>query len=218
MAIFGTSIFISNYISQKKIEDVRRAEDRVSLDILSSETQFSLLEETFCKDVGTGFLSRGLSELSNKLSYAENQKTFSDSEIKSLQRSYFLLEIKDYLLMKRVTDKCGTHPTFILYFYGSKNVCPDCEKTGYVLDALHEKYPDLRIYSFDFSSEETAVKTLISIYHVESNLPALIINGDPYYGFRSLDEMEKTIPALHRLKIESERAQTASSTSATKKN
>jgi hypothetical protein len=108
-----------------------------------------------------------------------------------------------------------------LYFYSNKAECPDCEKNGYVLDALHEKYPDMRIYSFDYNSEEAAVQTLISIYHVEPKLPAMIINNDPYYGFRSLQTLETTIPEIARLKAEYERKSkesfSASSTSTTTK-
>ena len=55
--IFGTAIFVSNILSQKKLEDVRAIENRVALDILSSETQFALLEETSCKDIGPGFVN-----------------------------------------------------------------------------------------------------------------------------------------------------------------
>src|SRR3989338_3106427 len=174
-AIFGTAIFGSNILSQKKLEDVRVIENRVALDILSSETQFALLEETSCSDIGPGFLSKELGSLGEKLSYAENQTEFNSGDLEYLKRSYFLLEIKDYLLMKRLTEKCGIKPTFILYFYSTEEDCKDCEKMGYVLTALRDKYPDLRVYSFDYNFDVGAIDTLVSIYKVEPNLPALII-------------------------------------------
>lgn len=199
--IFGTAIFVSNKLSDKKLEDVHSVEDRVALDILSSETQFSLLAETSCKDIGPGFLSQELGPLGEKLSYAENQDQFSVSDVDSLKRSYFLLEIKDYLLMKQLTAKCNIKPTFILYFYSTKDKCEDCEKMGYVLTALRDKYPDLRVYSFDYNYDLGAVKTLISINKVKSDLPAVIVNGTPYYGFKSVEEFETTVPVLKLLKI-----------------
>lgn len=200
LAIFGTAIFASNYLGQKKLDDVRAVENQLSLDILSSETQTSLLEETACSDVNNNYLSSQLDDLRNKLSYAASQNSPKNADIENLKEYYSLLEIKDYLLMKKVTVKCGTHPTFILYFYANSDKCQDCEKTGFVLDALRQKYPSIRTYSFDYNINQVAVKTLISIYHVNGNLPALIINGDPYYGYQSLDELEKTVPALRRLK------------------
>lgn len=198
--IFGTAVLASTMLTGKKVEDVRDIENRVALDILSSEVQFSLLAETSCKDIGPGFLSKELGPLGEKLSYAENQRGFSTADVESLKRSYFLLEIKDYLLMKRLTEKCNVKPTFILYFYSTKEKCEDCEKMGYVLTALRDKYPELRVYSFDYHIDLGAVKTLTSIYKVKSQLPAIIVNGEPYYGFKTVEELELSVPALTRLK------------------
>jgi hypothetical protein len=198
--IFATAVFASSFLADKKLEDVRAIENRVAMDILSSETQFALLEETSCRDIGPGFLSKELGTLGEKLSYAENQAGFDMAEVESLKRSYFLLEIKDYLLMKRLTEKCGTRPTFILYFYSDEEKCEDCERMGYVLTSLRDTYPDLRVYSFDYHFDVEAIKTLTSIYKVRDELPALIINGEPHYGFRSVEELEAEIPALKLLK------------------
>lgn len=200
LIIFVTAILVSNFLNQKKLEDVRIIENRVALDILSSETQFALLEETSCSDIGPGFLSQELGPLGQKLSYADNQTEFSAQDLEYLKRSYFLLEIKDYLLMKRLTERCGIRPTFILYFYANEDDCEDCERTGHVLTALRNKYPDLRVYSFDYNLDLEAIKTLISIYRIKPDLPALIINGKPYYGFRTVEQFEEVVPALKLLR------------------
>lgn len=206
--IFGTAVLASSVLTDKKLEDVRTIENRVALDILSSETQFALLAETSCRDIGPGFLSKELGPLGERLSYAENQSGFNDEDVESLKRSYFLLEIKDYLLMKRLTEKCGIRPTFILYFYSTEDKCEECEKMGYVLTALRDKYPDLRVYSFDYHFDVGAIKTLTSIFKVKDQLPAVIVNGETYYGFRTVEEFETQVPALKLLK-------TATSTNAT---
>ena len=198
--IFGTAIIASNLLGDKKVEDVRAIENRVALDILSSETQFALLAETSCRDIGPGFLSKELGPLGEKLSYAENQGEFNNADVESLKRSYFLLEIKDYLLMKRLTEKCHDKTFFILYFYSTKDRCDDCEKMGYVLTALRDKYPELRVYSFDYNYDLGAISTLTSIYKVKPDLPALIINGQPYYGFKTVAELEAKVPAIKLLK------------------
>ena len=206
--IFGTAILASSFLTDKKINDVRDIENRVALDILSSETQFALLAETSCRDIGPGFLSKELGPLGERLTYAENQSGFSEEDVESLKRSYFLLEIKDYLLMKRLTEKCGIKPTFILYFYGTKDSCDDCEKMGYALTALRDKYPDLRVYSFDYYYDLGAIDTLVSIYKVKPTLPAIIVNGEPYYGLQTVEELEENIPALKLLKVATSTATT----------
>jgi hypothetical protein len=200
VAVFVVAIFASGFLNNKKLDEIRAVESQLALDILSSETQSALLEETACKDVNNNYLSGQLAELGEKLSYAASQNNVNNADIKNLKEYYSLLEIKDYLLMKKITAKCGIHPTFILYFYSNPDECEDCEKTGFVLDELRQKYPTIRVYSFDYNIDQIAVKTLTSIYHLNGALPALIINGDPYYGYQSLDELETTVPALRRLK------------------
>jgi hypothetical protein len=216
--IFGTALFVSNYFASKKLCTIQGIEDQLSFDILASETQSQLLEETSCKDVGKATtLSRELGDLADKLSVAEAERGTDNESVILLKSQYSLLEIRDYLLMKRVTDKCGTHPTFILYFYSNAGDCADCQKMGYVLTALHDEFPDLRIYSFDYNLDLEAMHTLRAIYRLSPTLPVLVVNGDPYYGFRPLSELEKSIPALARLKTEQDRLNTlkASSTAAT---
>ena len=87
---------------------------------------------------------------------------------------------------------------------------------GFVLTALHEEFPDLRIYSFDYNINIEAIDTLRSIYDLSATLPAVVINGDPYYRFRPLNELIESVPALARLKLaEGEALQRAATTSTT---
>ncbi|MEO8638099.1 MAG: hypothetical protein ABI430_04335 [Candidatus Taylorbacteria bacterium] len=193
--IFYTAIILSSYFNNKRVVNVRTIEDKISIDILSSETQFSLLAESSCKEVNTSFLFQELNSLAEKIEYNERNLSGSD-EIVSLKKYYSILEIKDYLLMKKVSERCGLTPVFILYFYGSEEKCPDCVKEGYVLSELREKHPELRLYSFDYNLDFSALRALISIYKVPDSLPALVIGEKVYTGFKSLEDIGKIEPAL----------------------
>ena len=198
--IFATALILSNYFGGKKMEDIRNIQDKISIDILSSETQFSLLEESSCRDIGSGTLSTELGTLEEKLSYTEHQRGVDDAEVKTLKRYYSLLEIKDYLLMNKISEKCKKTPLSIIYFYSTDETCDDCEREGYVLTHLRETYPDLRVYSFDYNIDLSAVKTLISINKVKNALPAIVIKDKVYYGFQSVEDLEKVMPELQTIK------------------
>ena len=206
--IFTTAILTSNYFANKRVVDIRSIQDKIAIDTLSSETQFSLLEESSCKDVGTGSLSTELGTLEEKLSFTEKDRGESDPEVQTLKKYYFLLEIKDYLLMNKINEKCNKTPISIIYFYSLDDKCTDCEKEGFVLTRLRETYPDLRVYSFDYNSDLSAVKTLISINKVKGELPAIVIKDNVYYGFQSIEDIEKVVPELQKIK-----AKTATTTS-----
>jgi len=192
--IFFTAIFLSNYFGEKKMAEVRAIEEKIAIDILSSETQYALLQESSCRDVSSSILSQELNSLAEKLSYAEESFGSKDSEVLSLKRYYSLLEIKDYLLSKRIAEKCGLKPTSIIYIYSNEGDCPDCEKEGHVLTYLRETYPELRVYSFDYHIDLSAVKTLLSVYGIKGELPAIIISERVYYGFKDKEGLESLLP------------------------
>jgi hypothetical protein len=64
---------------------------------------------------------------------------------------------------------------------------------------LRQDYPELRVYSFDYDLDLSALETLISIYNIENKLPALLINDKMYYGFKSIEEIKEVIPALKEI-------------------
>ncbi|OHA16662.1 MAG: hypothetical protein A2825_03715 [Candidatus Taylorbacteria bacterium RIFCSPHIGHO2_01_FULL_43_120] len=193
--IFFTAIVLSWHFNNRRLVNVRAIEDKISIDILSSETQFSLLAESSCKDVNTTFLFQELNSLAEKIEYSE-QNLRGSEEIISLKKYYSLLQIKDYLLMKKVSERCQLDPIFIIYFYSNKDNCPDCARQGYVLTSLRDKHPELRVYSFDYLLDLSALRALISIYKVPDTLPALVLDEKTYTGFKSIEEIEKIIPEL----------------------
>ncbi|MFA5997282.1 MAG: hypothetical protein WC791_02210 [Candidatus Paceibacterota bacterium] len=218
MVFFG-ALLISNSFSEKRIAEIKNVEDKISLDILSSETQFALLKESSCKaiDHSTTF-SEELSSLSAKLSYMENNLGDEDADVISLKKYYSLLQIKDYLLTAQVEQKCGTKPITIIYFYSNKDgECVDCVREGYVLTKLREDFPELRIYSFDYNLDLSAVKTMKSIQGVKNKLPALIIWDEPYYGFKTAEDIEKIIPQLKKLRAAQEKAAATKAATSTKR-
>lgn len=192
-AIFATALFLGNYFSDKKLEEMRNTENQISIDILSSETQFALLGDLSCPNGQSPTLSDELNSLGEKLNYSEEKLGSENSGFITLKKQYSLLEIRDYLLTKKLKD-CPNPPTAILYFY--KSDCSDCDKEGYVLTYLRGKYPSLRVYSFDYNLDLSALKTLAQIYGVKDTLPAIVIKNKSYIGFKSIDDIKAILPEL----------------------
>lgn len=196
--IFGTAITANNYFNDRRVEQIRSIQEGISIDILSLETQFELLQEQSCENISEdSVLSRELDSLARKLSFAESQLGVDSPEVLQLKRHYSLLEIKDLLLMQKVSQKCGLEPVFLLYFYSNEEgECPECTRQGYVLTELSQRYPQLRIYSFDYNLDLSAIETLRDIRNIGPELPALVINDTSYSGFKSVEDIEEIIPEL----------------------
>ena len=200
LGLFMTASYLSNYFSDKKLNQLKSIQDKIAIDISSSETQFSLLSELSCKNVSTSsVLGSELGELGRKLEWGQNNIGTTE-ELLYLKKYYSLLQIKDYLLMKKISARCGVKSSFILYFYTKLEDCSECEKQGFVLSALREKYPELRVYSFDYSIDLSAVKAMLQIYKIEdTKLPALVIDDEVLTGFHPIDELEKKVQDSFKL-------------------
>ena len=195
LGIMGTVAYAVNYLNRARVTELSAIEAQLSIDTLSLDTQFSLLEAAPCDSTASSTtLTSELADFGNRLSYAEGQLGNDDAQVIRLKEQYSLLEIRDYLITKKIAEVCGTRPVTVLYFYSNAGDCSDCDKAGYALSYLRNTYPTLRVYSFDYNLDLGALKTLIAVTRVAHTLPAFIINGKHSYGFTDLDSLEKIFP------------------------
>jgi hypothetical protein len=193
--ITGTVIYAINYLNNARVAELTAIEDQLSIDTLSIDTQFSLLETAPCDSSASSMTLTGeLSNLGDRLSYAEGQLGKNNEQVVRLKKQYSLLEIRDYLITKELAAACGTKPVTVLYFYSNAGNCDDCDKAGYALSYLRTTYPALRVYSFDYNLDLGALKTFITLNKISAPLPTFIINGKHYNGFTSLENLEKQFP------------------------
>jgi thiol-disulfide isomerase/thioredoxin len=191
--IFLSGFLVSNFLTSKKLESLNTIESNISLNILSLETQFEILKEAPCETENNTLLTKEISDLADKLSILENNGENIDRIIDAKKR-YSLLLVKDYLLSQRLSSECGVKPTFVIYFYKNAEDCPDCVKTGAALSALRAEYERMRVYAFDYNLDLPIIKTLASVYNVQPNLPAVVINKKTYYGLVNKESIDALLP------------------------
>ena len=175
--IFGLAFLLSGFMTQKRLTDIRSIQDTLTVDLLSNETRFALLaDSSSCATDGSApdLLLTEMASLGDRLTYMEEHQPANSEEVVQLKKYYSLLQIKDYLLTKQITEKCGEQFATILYFYNQN--CDDCKAEGALLTALREKYPFVRVYSFDTGLDTSAVQTLVSVFKV-TETPTLIVQG-----------------------------------------
>ncbi len=192
ISVFIAAWLFSVYINDRKLAEIKEAQNQATVDVLSSETQFDLLQEASCQDT-SNYLSSEISDLADKITYGE--QNFGDqTQLALLKQQYSVLEVKDFLLTKRIAERCKQNTVTILYFYANKDICQDCVNQGYALDALRQQYPSIRLYSFDAHLDSSTIRALLSIYKIPSTLPSLVIDGKTYSGFMSVDALKKALP------------------------
>ncbi len=210
LGIFALVFLFSDFLYRTRLTQVKSVEDNINQNILESEIQYALLADASCdtdESSGSNVLIGDINTLAKHLSDMENERGTNDAEVISLKKYYSLLQIKDYLLLRERAKQCGEKPLSILYFYSNKGDCADCTKMGYVLTSMREDYDKLHIYAFDYNLGLSTIETLKSLYTLDNQLPILVINRKPYYGFKTREEIEALIPELATMR--------ATSTSAT---
>lgn len=197
--LFASASYISNYFGNQKINQLKSIQDKISIDILSSETQFSLLSELSCKNISDSVFSDQLGELGNKLEWSQ-QNLGNTDEVSYLKKYYSLLQIKDYLLAKSIAARCGVKSAFILYFYTNAANCSLCDEQSQVLSTLRTEYPGLRVYSFDYSTDLSAVTSMLQIYKIKDTvLPALVVDDNVLTGFHDIKDLEARVKESFKL-------------------
>lgn len=217
LGIFAVVYLFSDYLYNQRITQVKNIEDNINRNILESEIQYALLADVSCETgeaTGNSLLIDEINNLAKRLSYMEEQRGTNDPEVISLKKYYSLLQVKDYLLIRERAKQCDEKPFSILYFYSNKGDCDECRKMGYVLTSMREDYDKLHIYAFDYNLELSVIETLKSIYKLDDNLPILVVNRKPYYGFKTRQEIEDLIPNIASLRVATSSPATASSSDA----
>lgn len=214
LIIFLIAFWFSSFINNYKLNDIKDIQDKISIDISSSETQFQLLSNLSCKDVSASALSDQLNNIAEKITYSE-QNIKNQDQVKDLKKYYSILQIKDYLLMQKIQEKCNVPVIPIFYFYTTSENCANCVKESAVLSEMRAKYPELRVYSFDYNLDLSVIDTLKKLFKVDDKkLPAIYMNDKLYTGFQSEDDMIKALPQLikyQKARLDAE-AKAASST------
>ena len=103
VGIFAIVFYLTGTLNKKRINEIRSIQDSISIDILSLEIRFSLLEESSCEYIvpGDPILSEELNELGKRLEFTESQLGSNNESFIQLKKYYSLLQIKDYLLTKK---------------------------------------------------------------------------------------------------------------------
>jgi thiol-disulfide isomerase/thioredoxin len=206
LIIFVFTLWLSNEFGNKRVERLKDLEGQISLNILSTETRFSLLEKTSCahvlenKDNKIG-LNNELSDLARRIKFTESQLGQDNKDVVALKKYYTLLQIKDYLLLREFHTRCNEKMVSILYFHESE--CKDCPKQSLILDKVTEEYPAIRVYWFDKNIDTPALETLLSLFKIKTG-PSLVINEKTYEGLQNFETLEQVIPETKILKKEKE--------------
>ncbi|MBN1503142.1 hypothetical protein JW930_06355 [Candidatus Woesearchaeota archaeon] len=190
--IFMIGVLVGNYISSKKLDNINILEQDLRTETMAIETQFMLLSEEPCSAIDSTTLTEELYKISERLDYMESKLGEDDPDVLRLKEYYSILQLRHWLLIKRINRECRTEFNLINYFYSNKGDCPKCEQQGFILTYIRKRYDNVRVYAYDINIDNVALNTFKEIYNV-TTAPTVIISDKVYERFVTKAEIEEEI-------------------------
>ena len=185
LVVFAIGVWVGLQIEQSVADQVSEVIDQTNGRMLSMSNLLLMEEDPlFCTYLEEEMAAFDYETylLGQQIGTMEERRGVEDS----LKIKYMDLEFRDYLLSKKINERCQLDQNIVLYFVSSLD-CADCKKQGEALSEARSQ-TNTRVYTFDIGMESGLIDSLKQKYSVTS-VPAMIINGDPYEGYRASSEL-----------------------------
>ncbi len=193
--LFGFGILVGTYLTQNataglelELETLKGRSGEVEL-LLSMNASQALLCPSLQAQLSEFDLQT--TQLGSRLDVLESSRGRTDATVLRLKKEYLVQQARDYLLVQRINDHCGSRIPTILYFYTNAD-CPECTRQGLVGPELKAKRPDVMIYAFDADLKAPIVDALMKVNGV-NDYPSLVVNGQTLKGYQSVESIEAKI-------------------------
>ena len=113
-ALFASAYFASNYFTNRRLSSIDTIQENLYVENMANQVQYDLLQESSCSNITSSILSDDLAKTGDKLSYTEADLGASNAKVIYLKKYYSLLQIKDYLLSKKLAEKCANKKTIFI--------------------------------------------------------------------------------------------------------
>ncbi len=193
--VFVIGIFLGDSLNTGKMSELNTLNEDLRARTLAIQTQFDIISENPCSFANETYIFDELVDVSSKVEYMEGQLGQENPEVRRLKSYYSTLLIKHWLFTNKIKNDCEKQDIHdIIYFYAPKEECGYCDSQGHILTNLRKDYPNVWIFSFDYTLDNPALDTIKDIYIEELNsFPILIIDGKIHQGFLSRLTLEREL-------------------------
>ena len=133
--------------------------------------------------------------LSEKIHAYETSNVVNE-DYEKIKNQYYLSNMNLYLNMRAAEKYCGAgNYTTVLFFYKTKEDCPECRAQGGVLDSLRTTHPELRVFAFPSDSGLGFIDVFQTRHNI-TTVPALVIDDNVVLqGLKGQEQVEPYLPA-----------------------
>jgi len=196
--VFILGILAGNYIASSKLGELERTQQDLIAQSMGLELKDALFQQNNICELTWREIWEEKVAMGTQIEQLEIRFGKEDKRVIQQKEIYQLIEIRTWLLLKEIKEKCDSNFNIVLYFYTNKEndkkgSWKDCENQGYVISALYQSYSNTtNIFAFDINTENPATLIMQHIYNI-TEAPSIIINDNLYSGFKSLNELKEIL-------------------------
>lgn len=194
--IFTAGFFIGYSFNTQKINLI---DERINE--LKTETENMQLELMYLDTMGvehtcpiieaeSSNLLKKLSTFGEQLTNYQNSKDFG-SRFNEIKDTYMFLQLRTWLIQKRLKKDCNSDTVSVIYFYSSEN-CSLCKSQGFILSYFKQELQSrLMVFSLDVEWNQPMMNALKLDFNV-TDTPSLVVDGHRR-GFTSKEELQEIL-------------------------
>ncbi|MFH1721074.1 MAG: hypothetical protein ABH950_00565 [Candidatus Altiarchaeota archaeon] len=195
LLIFILGFWFGSLLANQEVEklDTRIDDARLKMEEINLGLDLLLADPLIICNLSFEEISSTRETMGTTLTRLEEELGQTHPTVLAKKDEYYLIEAREYLLVKRIEQACGRTYPIIFYFYSNAGDCPACETQGYVIDDVRRNAgQQILTYSFELNSNSTVVRTLASQYGVHG-APATVTNGKTINGYAQKEQIERLL-------------------------
>ena len=194
MAVFFIGVFVGRATVSTNIDEITSLIKNNELNTESYLIEQELIgqfEQSNCDIANSRIeeLSTELWIIGKKLSADDTKQKLSAENFNFLKRKYHLMQIRAYLLFKKLSDICSSQNHMILFYFSRSE--SDSQRQGIILDRAVENH-DVTVLAIEYNYSKE-LRFLEDYYRI-STTPSIIVDYEKRFtGFTDYEEIEPLI-------------------------
>jgi hypothetical protein len=192
--VFAIGVLLGNQWKSSSSTEITKVLRQSELDAESFLVEQELFEsfETNCPlaEKRLGSLGQELWQLGKVLGASDAKEKLGEDNYSFLKRKYHLMQIRTYVLDKKLQQDCGSGINVILFYF--KKDDPASEQQGKILDDFVSHY-NLHVFAIEYHYSQEL--EFMEDYYDINQAPTLVVNFE--HTIPGLVTKEQLLPLLH---------------------
>lgn len=191
--IFIAAFLIGYSISYSKYRSIFSSQEEIRYNLLSLEIEKQLVIDS-CDTISFNSISKELDDMGTMMIALEQRLGKNNQRVLDQKKTYSLLEVQHFFLVKEFNYNCNENVQTLLFFYSNEGgFKAEGERIGFILDAYKRANPGVMVYSFDYDLDANLIVLLKQKYDIVKPNIVVLNENTVLAGISSIGDIERYV-------------------------